>query len=79
MISPSRHTPCRVGYRLETPIATIVPKGGVNVAELEASLRDLCRKDLAGYKQPRRFEFRQNMPLGPAGKILKRELKAEYG
>ncbi len=63
----------------ETPIATIVPKGGVDVAELEASLRDLCRKDLAGYKQPRRFEFRQNMPLGPAGKILKRELKAEYG
>lgn len=62
----------------ETPVATIVPKRAVALAELEASLRDLCRTDLAGYKQPRRFEFRTEMPLGPAGKILKRELKDEY-
>ena len=63
----------------ETPVATIVPKGAVRTDELEASLRALCRRELAGYKQPRRFEFRTEMPLGPAGKILKRELKDEYG
>lgn len=63
----------------ETPVATIVPKRDISVAELEAGLRDLCRRELAGYKQPRRFEFRSEMPLGPAGKILKRELKDEYG
>lgn len=62
----------------ETPVATIVPKTGVDHGELEANLRTLCRADLAGYKQPRRFEFRTEMPLGPAGKILKRELKVEY-
>lgn len=63
----------------ETPVATIVPTGDMPLADLEASLRDLCRRELAGYKQPRRFEFRSDMPLGPAGKILKRELKDEYG
>lgn len=62
----------------ETPVATIVPKGDVSADDLEASLRELCRADLAGYKQPRRFEFRTEMPLGPAGKILKRELQQEY-
>jgi acyl-CoA synthetase (AMP-forming)/AMP-acid ligase II len=35
-----------------------------------------CRGNLAGYKQPRRFEFRDELPLGPAGKILKREVRA---
>jgi acyl-CoA synthetase (AMP-forming)/AMP-acid ligase II len=62
----------------ETPVATVVPKPGVVAAELEERLRLLCRTDLAGYKQPRRFEFRSEMPLGPAGKILKRVLKDEY-
>ncbi|MGD9701274.1 MAG: class I adenylate-forming enzyme family protein [Acidimicrobiia bacterium] len=62
----------------ETTVATIVTRGDVSNEELEASLRELCRTDLAGYKQPRRFEFRTEMPLGPAGKILKRELKDEY-
>ncbi|MCY4667577.1 MAG: hypothetical protein OXC29_06270 [Rhodococcus sp.] len=61
------------------PVATIVPTGDMPLADLEASLRDLCRRELAGYKQPRRFEFRSDMPLGPAGKILKRELKDKYG
>jgi acyl-CoA synthetase (AMP-forming)/AMP-acid ligase II len=63
----------------ETPIAAIVPKPGVSADDLEQRLRTLCRTDLAGYKQPRRFEFRAEMPLGPAGKILKRVLKDEYG
>jgi acyl-CoA synthetase (AMP-forming)/AMP-acid ligase II len=62
----------------ETPIAAIVPKPDVEPASLEGSLRDLCRRELAGYKQPHRFEFRPEMPLGPAGKILKRELREEY-
>jgi acyl-CoA synthetase (AMP-forming)/AMP-acid ligase II len=63
----------------ETPVAAIVPKPGVSPGDLEQHLRTLCRTDLAGYKQPRRFEFRAEMPLGPAGKILKRVRKDEYG
>ena len=62
----------------ETPVAVVVPKGDIDNAQLEAGLQELCRAELAGYKQPRRFEFRTEMPLGPAGKILKRELKREY-
>jgi acyl-CoA synthetase (AMP-forming)/AMP-acid ligase II len=58
----------------ETPVAVVVPKGEPD-PNLEEQLRLLCRGNLAGYKQPRRFEFRSELPLGPAGKILKRELR----
>ena len=37
--------------------------------------RERCRSQLAGYKQPRDFEFRRDLPTTPAGKILKRELR----
>jgi acyl-CoA synthetase (AMP-forming)/AMP-acid ligase II len=61
----------------ETPVAVIVPKGSIDAAAVESQLRELCRDRLAGYKQPRRFVFRDDLPLGPAGKVLKRELKAQ--
>jgi acyl-CoA synthetase (AMP-forming)/AMP-acid ligase II len=61
----------------ETPVAVIVPKGTVDTATFEAQLRELCRENLAGYKQPRTFVFRTELPLGPAGKVLKRELRTE--
>jgi acyl-CoA synthetase (AMP-forming)/AMP-acid ligase II len=63
----------------ETPAAVIVPKGTTDLGALEDELRVLCRAQLAGYKQPRSFVFRPSLPLGPAGKILKRELRAELG
>lgn len=38
-----------------------------------------CREHLAGYKTPRRVEFReQPLPLGATGKILKRALRSPY-
>ena len=38
-----------------------------------------CRERLAGYKTPRRVEFReQPLPLGATGKILKRALRSPY-
>jgi len=61
----------------ETPVAVVVAKGQIESARLESELRELCRGQLAGYKQPREYDFRGEMPLGPAGKVLKRELKAE--
>jgi acyl-CoA synthetase (AMP-forming)/AMP-acid ligase II len=61
----------------ETPVAVIVPKGTVDAGTFEAQLRGLCREQLAGYKQPRQFVFRTELPLGPAGKVLKRDLRAE--
>jgi acyl-CoA synthetase (AMP-forming)/AMP-acid ligase II len=63
----------------ETPVAVVVPKrGDIDVASLEQRLRQLCRDELAGYKQPRQFEFRSELPQTPAGKILKREIRAGY-
>lgn len=59
----------------ETPVAVVIPKPQVtDLGGLTAELTALCRAELAGYKQPRRFEFCDEFPLGPAGKILKREL-----
>ncbi|MEX0284018.1 MAG: class I adenylate-forming enzyme family protein [Paracoccaceae bacterium] len=34
-----------------------------------------CRERIAGYKRPRSYEFVSAMPLSPAGKILKRDLR----
>lgn len=36
-----------------------------------------CRAHLARYKIPRHVEFRASLPLSPAGKILRRELRDE--
>lgn len=43
--------------------------------DLESDLIALCRSELMPYKVPRHFEFVDEMPLGPTGKILKRELR----
>ncbi len=62
----------------ETPVAVIVVKGDADparLARLEGTLRSLCRAELAGYKQPRLFAFRTELPLTPAGKIIKREIR----
>ncbi|WP_396427006.1 AMP-binding enzyme [Amycolatopsis sp. EV170708-02-1] len=44
--------------------------------ELAAELVAWSKKHVAAYKYPRRVEFLDAMPLGPSGKILKRELAA---
>ena len=61
----------------ETPVAGGVPRGEVDVEVVTTELTALCRAELAGYKQPRRFVFRSEFPLGPAGKILNRVLADE--
>jgi acyl-CoA synthetase (AMP-forming)/AMP-acid ligase II len=62
----------------ETPVAVIVAKGDIDPGRLEAELRELCRDQLGGYKQPREYEFRAELPLGVAGKVLKREIRAGF-
>lgn len=37
-----------------------------------------CKSQIAGYKCPRGVEFRSEMPLSAAGKLLKYELRAPY-
>jgi acyl-CoA synthetase (AMP-forming)/AMP-acid ligase II len=38
-----------------------------------------CKKSLAGYKVPRRFERIDELPRNPTGKVLKQELRARLG
>ena len=41
----------------------------------EQQVRDYCKKNLTGYKQPKVIEFRTELPKTPVGKILRRELR----
>ncbi|MGY8904827.1 MAG: long-chain-fatty-acid--CoA ligase [Burkholderiales bacterium] len=41
----------------------------------EAQVREFCKANLTGYKQPKVVEFRTDLPKTPVGKILRRELR----
>ena len=60
----------------ETVKALVVraPGSAVGAGELTA----FARGKLAGYKLPRSVEFVAELPRSPAGKVLKRELRARY-
>jgi long-chain acyl-CoA synthetase len=40
----------------------------------EDTLRDFIKEQVAAYKYPRRIWFLDELPKGPTGKILKREI-----
>ena len=44
----------------------------------EARVREFCRQVLTDYKIPRVVEFRKELPKTPVGKILRKDLKAEF-
>ena len=46
-----------------------------DAALTEAQVRDYCKANLTGYKQPKVVEFRTELPKTPVGKILRRELR----
>jgi long-chain acyl-CoA synthetase len=41
----------------------------------EASLREFAKKNLTGYKVPKQYEFRTELPKSNVGKILRKELR----
>ncbi|MNW05633.1 Long-chain-fatty-acid--CoA ligase [compost metagenome] len=41
-------------------------------------MRAHCRESIAGYKCPKSVEFRSELPLSGAGKVLKRELREGF-
>jgi long-chain acyl-CoA synthetase len=53
--------------------AAVVLKKGEEVSEDE--LRDFVKKEVANYKYPRKIWFADELPKGPTGKILKREIE----
>ncbi|HYD66848.1 long-chain fatty acid--CoA ligase [Azospirillum sp.] len=56
--------------------AVIVARDGMAV-DAEAVIAH-CKARIAGYKCPRSVEFRTEMPLSPAGKLLKFKLREPY-
>jgi len=60
--------------RGEIPVAFVIPSGEVGEGTAE-ELIAYAREHLAVYKAPRKVVFVDKFPLGPSGKILKRELR----
>jgi long-chain acyl-CoA synthetase len=57
--------------------AIVLPRAGADLTE--EALVAHCRERIAGYKCPRSVEFwTASLPLSPAGKILKTELRAPH-
>ncbi|MBB3176659.1 long-chain-fatty-acid--CoA ligase [Variovorax sp. Sphag1AA] len=56
--------------------AVVVTKPGAKVTAEE--IRKHCHDFIAGYKCPKSVEFRAELPLSGAGKILKRDLRAPF-
>jgi len=54
-------------------VLTDAHRGRVDARALIA----FCRERLSGYKVPRAVEFRDDLPMSAAGKLLRRELRDE--
>ncbi|MEM4611010.1 MAG: long-chain fatty acid--CoA ligase, partial [Thermoproteota archaeon] len=57
--------------------AIIVPKPGEKITKEE--IIEFCIKRLAKYKVPKYVAIVDSLPKSPAGKILKRDLRKDYG
>jgi long-chain acyl-CoA synthetase len=55
--------------------AFVQPVKGAECTEEE--LLEFCRQKLTGYKRPRSIEFREDLPVSPVGKVLRRVLRDE--
>lgn len=58
----------------EEVAAAVVPRAGAEVTAAE--LQEFVRERVAAYKYPRRIWLTDALPMGPSGKILKREITA---
>jgi acyl-CoA synthetase (AMP-forming)/AMP-acid ligase II len=61
----------------EAVTAVIVLKNGDDVAPTEFT--NFCKGKIAGYKVPKVVYIVPELPRNAAGKILKRELREQYG
>jgi long-chain acyl-CoA synthetase len=54
-------------------VKLVIVKKDPNLSEVD--VRNFCKENLTGYKQPKVIEFRAELPKTPVGKILRRELR----
>jgi len=57
-------------------VVTILTPYANDAGALAEELRCLCRKRLAVYEVPAVFEFTEEIPRSPLGKVLKNRLRA---
>ncbi len=62
-------------YLGEEVMAIVVLRPGSGATDQD--IIDHCKAHLAAYKYPRIVEFRDELPKGPTGKVLKKQLAAE--
>jgi fatty-acyl-CoA synthase len=60
----------------EVPVALVVCKAGMNLTAAELIAHVRC--DLAHFKCPQAIHFRESLPKGGTGKILKRQLREPF-
>ena len=58
-------------------VRAVVVSGGGAVTEEE--LIEFCREHLAGFKRPRSVVFIDELPRNVMGKVMKRDLREQYG
>lgn len=61
----------------ETPIAFVQLHQGKKSEGMDRELLELCKKNLAAYKIPRKFIFVQDIPLTATNKVNKKVLRAK--
>jgi fatty-acyl-CoA synthase len=61
---------------VEAVTAVVVPRKGKSITEQE--IVDLCKKELAPFKVPKKVVLVDALPKTPTGKILKREMRVSY-
>ncbi|MGA2225133.1 MAG: AMP-binding protein [Syntrophobacteraceae bacterium] len=60
----------------EAVTAIIVKKENAVVSEED--IRSFCKKEIAGYKAPRKVFFVESLPMSASGKLLKFRLRAQF-
>jgi fatty-acyl-CoA synthase len=61
---------------VEAVTAIVVPRKGETVTEQD--IIDVCRKNLAPFKVPKKVVFVDALPKTPTGKLLKRDMRETY-
>jgi fatty-acyl-CoA synthase len=64
---------------IEAVSAVVVAKDGAETENLREELQKHARARLADFKRPKHIFFVEDLPRNAAGKILKRELREEFG
>jgi long-chain acyl-CoA synthetase len=62
----------------EVKAAIQLAPGVEHTPELEAEIRGFAKEKLAGYKNPRSYDFHEDFPRTPTGKLQKRLLRDPY-